>query len=458
MKRLLQDRQRGAFAVAFAIFMIAIIGFISLSMDLSQVYVRQTEMQGAADAAAVAAARELDGTIDGINNARNKAHQVFSANSYSYWSPLPWTSEVMSFATTPDGPWLANGDVNAGNVDGLRFVRIDTAAGDPEPGVVQMTFSAGSAVSVRKVATAGPTAMQMIPLAACARGAEEESRITADGTLNELVQYTFRRGVTYNLLKLGPSGTDTYLVNPIDFPPAANNLSHFDRQYVGPFVCSGTMPFPRTKKLYVQAGFPSDLAAELNSRFEDYTANRCDIRGAAPDKNIRQYDGNAAGFWMTPKPEKTYVKRLSDPVTGEWRDVAAMSAAPDANDYGTLWAYARPVSYTSRLPFSRFNWPSLYPVTTGLPPSSTTPDSQKPPYFSSSTSAVAPSALRYRRVMGVPLVGCPVPASGEATVIAIAKFMLSAKAVDDPVSPAVAAEFGGLLEEGGLAISAGLYK
>lgn len=458
MKRLIKNRQRGAFAVAFAIFMIAIIGFISLSMDLSQVYVRQTEMQGAVDAAAVAAARELDGTTDGINNARNKADQVFSANSYSYWSPLPWSAEVMSFAATADGPWVANGDVNPGNVGSLRFVRIDTAAGDAEPGVVQMTFSAGSAVAVRKVATAGPAAMQMVPMAVCARGVKEESRMTTDGTLNELVQYKFRRGVTYNLLKLGPGGTDTYLVNPVDFPPAANDLSHFERQYVGPFACSGTMPIPPSGKLYVQAGFPSYLAAEFNSRFEDYAANRCDIRGAAPDKNIRQYNGNAPGFWMTPKPETTHVKRLPDPVTGEWRDVAAMSAAPEANDYGTLWAYARPVSYTSRLPFSRFDWPSLYPVTAGPSPSSTSLDSQKPPYFSSSTSATAPSALRYRRVMGVPLVSCPVPASGEATIIAIGKFMLSAKAVDDPVNPVVAAEFGGLLEEGGLAISAGLYK
>ena len=473
MKRLIRNRQRGAFAVAFAIFMIAIIGFISLSMDLSQVYVRQTEMQGAADAAAVAAARELNGTMDGINDARRQAERVYSANSYQYWEPLPWNDDLMSFASAADGAWIASSAVNTTNVRDLRYVRIDTAAGEPEPGFVQMTFNAGSVFSVRKVAIAGPTAVQVIPLAICAiKPAASTPERTVNGK-TELSEYGFRRGVTYNLLGLNPvwSPVETprhYLVNPVDFPPAANNLAHFGRQFVGPFACSGTMHLPPSGKVYVKEGFPSLLAAELNSRFEDYTGGHCVPDAAVPDdKNIKGYPRSAA-YWMNPEPLPWWDAAKSEFIAADGRTVdspgelgqllnsAHLADGPgDRAHYGTLWAYSKALSGSAA--FTRNDVPGLYPVANGGVRPSMNSDPLYRPYFTTYAPAGSPSAVLFRRIIGVPLLSCDVPPSDQATVLGVGKFMLNQRAVDS-AAPVIVAEFGGLLEQWGPAMSSGLYK
>lgn len=481
MRRALKIRQRGAFAVAFAIFMVAIIGFISLSMDLSQVYVRQTELQGAVDAAAVVAARELNGTMTGLSTARLRAQRLFTANNYDYWNPLPWNPNLMSFAETADGPWIADGDVNAANVQRLRFVKIDTADGDADPGVVQMSFNAGSTVSIRHVAIAGPTATQLVPLAICAISTVPD--VAVGPVINgkrERREFGFRRGVNYDLLKLNPAPSDPaaptpashFLVNPVDFPPAASNPAHFGREHVGPFACSGTMPFPPSRRLHVTPGFPSYLAAELNSRFEDYAGNRCVPTVAVPDRNVREYNrlypgsrqpippGDPTAYYGT-AAAGSFIRSdggsASAGELGQRLNVAHLTNGPDdGTQYGSLWAYARPLSTGAS--FTRNDWNMLYPAVQRKPQTgSAYSDFQDLPYFTRPIAAVSPAALVRRRVMSVALLECPVPASGEATVLGIGNFLLTARAADG-ADPSIPAEFGGVLAEWGPAISSGLYK
>lgn len=60
--RLLRRNQRGALLLLAAFLIVILLGFSAFAVDLGRLYVLQTEMQNAADAAARAGAMELDGT------------------------------------------------------------------------------------------------------------------------------------------------------------------------------------------------------------------------------------------------------------------------------------------------------------------------------------------------------------------------------------------------------------
>jgi hypothetical protein len=65
----LQKRQRGAVAVVVGLTIFVLVGMIGLALDSGQLFVNKTELQNAADACALAAARELDGNADALTRA-----------------------------------------------------------------------------------------------------------------------------------------------------------------------------------------------------------------------------------------------------------------------------------------------------------------------------------------------------------------------------------------------------
>ena len=68
-----RDPQRGAAAVSAFIFMLVMLGFLALSMNTGILMDTRTELQTASDFAALAAVGSLDGTTDGIADARGVA-------------------------------------------------------------------------------------------------------------------------------------------------------------------------------------------------------------------------------------------------------------------------------------------------------------------------------------------------------------------------------------------------
>ncbi|MHB1401864.1 MAG: pilus assembly protein TadG-related protein [Thiobacillus sp.] len=65
----LPKRQRGAVAVVVGLTIFVLVGMIGLALDSGQLFVNKTELQNAADACALAAARELDSTADALTRA-----------------------------------------------------------------------------------------------------------------------------------------------------------------------------------------------------------------------------------------------------------------------------------------------------------------------------------------------------------------------------------------------------
>ncbi len=71
-------RQRGGILVIAALVLVILIGFFAaIALDLGRLYVLRTQMQNAADAAAIAAAGELDGKDNAIHDAMAAAREAF---------------------------------------------------------------------------------------------------------------------------------------------------------------------------------------------------------------------------------------------------------------------------------------------------------------------------------------------------------------------------------------------
>lgn len=492
------SRQDGAFVIMFVPLLIVMIGFCGLAIDAGLIYNRKVDVYGIAKAAALAAARELNGTPEGIAAARTAARETVEALRYRHYgagTTVSWSDSALSFSDTPDrnGKWTASASAGASpstTISGLYFAQVDTAMLDPAIGEVNTVFikilaSQLSSFQVSNSAVAGRTSLSLTPIGICAMSPDAAATRTvttaAGATLSELVQYGFRRGVSYDLMKLNPiSGTAPlrFAVNPDAARGAAGEA--FSVADLEPFVCSGSMWVQRVtgRKIRVSelptATPLASLHAALNTRFDQYGGTLCTPRGAPPDINIKFYAYDVAGEvkWMSPGSGS----RSADPATsrGKVETVADVTDPPASpGQYGPLWAFAKAVRAPSPLttpepangyaPFATGNWPDLYklgPTASGYPSSPPTPYQSG---VASSGNYVAPSAANKplavprRRVLNIPLLECsptaPAGSNTLAVVTGIAKFFMTVPATDEKLI----AEFAGIAPEQSLSSQVELF-
>ena len=477
-------RENGAFVVMFVPLLIVIIGFCGLAIDMGNVYNRNVDVYGVAKAAALAAARELNGTPAGITAANAAARETVEALRYHHFNngaAFTWNEDALSFSATSDrsGTWIPSASAGGGPVNELYFARVDTAALAPAIGQVTTVFmrvlaSQLSSVQVSGSAVAGRTSLNVTPIGICAMSPDASSVRTATSAsgaaLSELVQYGFRRGVSYDLMRLNPNGTGPrrFAVNPVASPGTSSTA--FSDSILEPFVCSGSMWVPRltggdirVSELASSAPLAS-LYAALNTRFDQYAGTSCMPRGAPPDINIKSYAYATLGEvrWMNPGSGS----RAAEPATsrGKLETVADLPTPPaSAAQYGPLWAFARAVRAPSPLTLSEpangysvfavNDWQSLYrsgPTAAGYPGNPPTPYQSG---LTGSGNYVAPSvanrplAVPRRRVLNIPLLSCsaaaPAGSNVPATVAGIAKFFMTVPATNE----SLVAEFAGIAAE-----------
>ena len=118
--------ERGSVVIMTALSMLLLILMVGLCIDISRIYTARAELQNAADAAAVAAARELDGTAEGIQLAVNRAGQV--ANTYGFGKGSVTISQIR-FARNlyPDADYV-DADTADDSPTNYRFVRVLTGS------------------------------------------------------------------------------------------------------------------------------------------------------------------------------------------------------------------------------------------------------------------------------------------------------------------------------------------
>lgn len=465
----------------YVIMLIPIIGFTGLAIDLSFAYTRRTEMQSVADAAAMAAARELNGTVAGITDAVTEARTIAQRQTYSIVRAIVWDDSALRFSDSPDKPdgdWLPASAINAATARNIYYAKVDTTAlGDQ--GSTDVLFSRVLGVTMQKMtmvgrAIAGRTSVQVTPLAICAiNNTEISTRTIVKPPANEqeLLQFGFRRGVSYNLLNMNPHGPSavSYVVNPLDFPNQSETATNRSVAIVRPFVCAGsiaTSNMRRNTMVYVGSPFPAELALELNSRFGD-TDSSCNRVMAPPDRNIKEFRNYYLGWWMN---SASSINGSAEPYTvGSGKltiaDQSSSIVGINKASYGPLWAFSKAVKYNATaaggvgVAFVRDDWKYLYPVgpATSEVASSYLDTSPSPYSTTAAPHREMPSApfVYLRRVLHIPLLACPVSGSS-AKVLAVGRFLMSSRA--DAALPAVYGEFGGLATDTEMSGTVGLFR
>ena len=113
--------KQGYILIAAAIAAIVVVGMLGLSVDAGHMFITKSEAQGFADSAAIAAALQLDGSTQGIQDAISAVQA--SVNRWNF-STAPFTGTTIEFAQQGTGPWQTAPNPAAG----FRFVRVTAAS------------------------------------------------------------------------------------------------------------------------------------------------------------------------------------------------------------------------------------------------------------------------------------------------------------------------------------------
>ncbi|MFN7931836.1 MAG: pilus assembly protein TadG-related protein [Bryobacteraceae bacterium] len=110
--------RRGFVLVTTALSIAVLIGISGLAIDVGRLYIARSEAQAFADAAAISAALQLDGTADGRTAAL--AAVAASRNRWN-WDTENFSSTTVEFGATSTGPW----DANPSSMAGRAYVRVN---------------------------------------------------------------------------------------------------------------------------------------------------------------------------------------------------------------------------------------------------------------------------------------------------------------------------------------------
>jgi len=435
--------ENGAIAIMTACVLVIMVAMFGFALDLSRSYNRKMELQGLADAAALAAARALDGTPGGIDNAVAAAADTAALFSVFYNNlPVTWSPAALTLGTAPDGGaggWV-DGTSAKPNAQRVFFARVDTAMlaanhGEIRNFLMPVLAPAFATTNVAAAAVAGRDSLNAVPLAICAN-----SNTPAASSSGELVEYGFRRGVAYDLMQLKPYGGSPqhFLVNPIAPPGTIGASMLGDLDTVKASICTGKMAVPTLQggQITIESGFPlPSLFQQFNSRFGTYVAP-CQASSAAADANVTSFQLPGAG-WIKQQP-------------------AGLSVGP-------LWSYAKAVTYASYVAnggvepqtgystYTTANWATLYPG----PPAAQAQSYPTTTPYQNTGGAGAYKTIYNTRVLRIPLLQCPV-SSGATTarVLGIGKFFMTVPAT----STALYAEFAGTESWAAIRGGARLYR
>lgn len=451
--------QRGAVAIMLVLSLAALVGLMGLALDLSQTYDRKTELQNAADAAALAGAKKLDGTAAGITAAVTNAKAKAALNKFKFGTAIALPDASFTFSESPDltASWLSVSAAST-NPAGLYFIKVDTNGGNAAYGQVSTNFiqvlsGAPNTTSTFGLAVAGRFVVNITPLAMCQL--YDDPSNTNDNELG------YERGVSYKLSDANPIGPGTpYAIDPT--ATQAGTCSGSTNTTL-PFFCTGKIAFtPKIgMNVYTNTGLADAQLEALDSRFDVFNSkNKCDPATAPPDLNIKEYncsnnkgtDGclkdsataSTVGLprdWMESDPVRQSIQFAIDALNVNRPIPIATRTFPD---YGVLWAGAQATQWPAGGTQTSYPAPSPYAQTSGN-------------FFQ------APNILhkgeKNRRVMNIAIVTCPTAGGNcrPATVQGFGKFFMQKKA-NVPGDKDVYLEFEGLLDERLLIAEVRLYR
>ena len=487
--------QRGVVAIVLGLSVFALFGFMALAVDLGRTYVVRTELQNAADAAALAGAKELNQTAAGVTSAVARAIGMAAQNNANFATPVAITVANISAGTCPDDGCMVLASTITTNAlaAGRTFLRVNIPSGALNTFFAVVPTTGGgtgtAATGTFGRAVAGHFLTQISPMGVCAIDSIPGGTRPVSGspTISELTEFGFRRGIAYNIPALNPLGGAAGLplwINPLNAPPAACNPASSSAANMKPFLCTGTSTIITTVpgSVYVNTGGSyGPMEKAINSRFDDFTGgNACDPTSAPPDINIKAYTvPTAAGAGPAGNP-----RDWTNPGANTYPSQQAISlnpvnqkpyASPTTAQYGTLWSHSRAVravgaspNATDGAPFALSDWTNLYAGNTadtsasGYPGNPTTPPfpagSLAAPYntLTGNKYFLAPSiarpGTRNRRVLNVAILNCTGLSVGPGglscatlPVLGVGRFFMQTPADLTGGTRKIETEFAGLL-------------
>ena len=273
-----RKRERGSILATSAIGMLSIILAVGLGVDISRFYLAKTELQNAADAAALAAVSALNTSALGITKATDRA--VAAMNSYDFNNTgVSFPRENVQFAVNLNGTYMSE-SMATGQAANIRFVKVTT----PES-AVGVSFAA-SLLGNSKNLTASATAGFSVPLNMFCNFLPV-SVIDYGTPIAPGSTYTFRAGTSgsispgnYQILAVaGEGGKDVRvgLAAGVDKCAAPGEEYMVDTK---PGLTSGP----------VRVG--------INTRFDEYQTSHVNPDDMPPDTNVKEninYDQYKAG-------------------------------------------------------------------------------------------------------------------------------------------------------------------
>jgi Flp pilus assembly protein TadG len=143
--------ERGSILATSALGMLSVLLAVGLGVDISRLYLAKTELQNAADAAALAGVSALDSSAAGITEATDRAVQVMNSYNFNNQSVTFPRANVL-FAKNLEGSYISEASAQANPKD-IRFVQVTTPSS-----AVPVSFAVsvlGSSKNLTATATAG---------------------------------------------------------------------------------------------------------------------------------------------------------------------------------------------------------------------------------------------------------------------------------------------------------------
>lgn len=327
--------QRGAVAVLTALCIVALVGILGFVVDLGMLYVRKTELQNAADAGALGGAKEIDGTRDGLRDARTKAKDIAALNASDFGGtavtiPDRLLNQVVQFGPSPDGAWA---DAETADPGTSWFIKVDTnplAQGTRPTWFIRVLDASLATTTANGYAVAGRTACEGIPIFTCAAA-------PATCAPNDPGNCGFTKGTTYRIA----ARRDDKIIGPgsIGWMDVVGNADMKD------IICRGRhrclTPGPYNNR--TQPAFGS-IAAALNTRFGDFSGAFKDEEQNCPaDRNVQEFlFDTGPEEWMTTPPATQWDVKWSavrptdaTQVTSDYPDPPATPYSGSAGDFYT---------------------------------------------------------------------------------------------------------------------------
>ena len=319
MRRLshqLPKRQRGAVAVVVGLAIFVLVGMIGLALDMGQMFVNKTELQNAADACALAAARELDGTADALTRADAAGIFVGGKNQRGFQKDAVVIAAAdirYSEHLSPNADYETSATADPATA---RYVMCEARRNDIGMWFMGVRGFGDQTVSAYAVATLAPSQSTCaVPIGLC-----QMPGGTAPGfglVVGQWYSGKFSSGT--------PGTTGSY--NWIDFNPGGGGANEIKDLLSGPGQCE----LPPVGAQVGQQGQISAASDAWNTRFGLYKGS-FNVTNSPPDFTGIAYTRVGVGgatetTWPNPAPENAYAGTHPAGVTANYQSAKTANTA-----------------------------------------------------------------------------------------------------------------------------------